>query len=162
MIRKGMTNDQLRQLFRLDQEVIDVEEDGERLRPVVRTYDDGRQLRFWCIHCRCWHFHGRGGADARYEEGRGGMAGDRSAHCFVDNSPFLQNGIILHVVGKFSDTLKKQHKTGKELYCPICRNRYSAALNACNCGGKFINKKRTSSHPDLAEVYQRFLAHSTP
>ncbi|WP_136524654.1 hypothetical protein [Geomonas ferrireducens] len=158
MHNKELAQEELLQLFRMDQEVIDVEEQNGQIFPVVRTYDDEEyHLRFWCIHCRTWHLHGRGGPQAKYQEGRGGNAGHRSAHCTTGNSPFKANGVVLHVVGKFSETIRKQYRKGTSLFCPVCRNRYSAALNACNCGGCFINKKRRSSHPELAEKYQSFL-----
>jgi len=153
-----LIQDELLQLFHMDQEVIDIEERNGRICPVVRTYDDeGHSLLYWCIHCQTWHVHGRGGTGRPYEEGRGGMADDRGGQCFAANSPFNQTGVILHVVGRFNDSIRKQHRKGSLLYCPICHDRYSAAFNACNCGGRFINKKRTSSHPELAEKYQSFL-----
>lgn len=150
---------QLHQLFELDSEVIDIEEVDGRHVPVVRTYDDEKHhLRFWCIHCRTWHLHGRGGPTYPYTEGRGGMAGDRSAHCTAENSPFKPNGVILHVVGKFTEDLGKRYKKGRTLYCSYCRKEYSAALNACNCDGQFVNKKRTSIHAPMAATYQSFFA----
>lgn len=158
-MKKELSQEELLQLFRLDEEVIDVEEASGKMYPVVRTYDDEKyHLRFWCIHCRTWHLHGRGGPEAPYREGRGGDAGHRIAHCAPHNSPFKANGVILDVVGKFTAEVRKRHRKGTPLYCPSCRNVYSAALNACNCRAGFINKKRTSSHPAMAATYQEFPA----
>lgn len=152
----ALSQDDLVELFRLDEEVIDIEttENGN-VYPVVKAYDDETyHLKFWCIHCRNWHIHGRGGPSYPYQEGRSGMAGHRSAHCTVANSPFKYNGVILDVVGKFSEAIRRQHRKGAALYCPSCMNNYSAAFNACDCVGSFINKARKSSHPRLAERYQ--------
>lgn len=159
MSKSTLSQDELLQLFKLDEEIIDIETDEDgKVFPVVRTYDDERiQFHFWCIHCRDWHVHGRGGPDAPYEEGRGGMAGHRIAHCTANNSPFRQNGVILHVVGKFNEALRRRHRKGTALICPICGNRYSAAFNACDCDGRFINKTRKSSHPSLAEKYRKIV-----
>jgi hypothetical protein len=159
MKNKELSQEELRQLFLMDPEVIDIEEREGRILPVVKTYDDEEyHLLFWCIHCRTWHVHGRGGPGQAHQEGRGGMAGHRITDCFAANSPFKANGIVLHVVGKFTESIRKQHKKAGDLFCPICRNRYSAALNACNCGGRFINKKRKSDYPEMAEKYQGFCA----
>lgn len=159
IVRKELCQEELLQLFRLDEEVIDTEDRNGRVYPVVCAYDDERyHLRFWCIHCRTWHLHGRGGPEALYQEGRGGNAGHRSAHCTSRNSPFKTNGVILHVVGTFSDSIRKRHRKGSTLYCRYCRDEYSAALNACGCGGHYINKNRASSHPLMAATYQEFFA----
>lgn len=139
-------------IFKLDNEVLDVETGNNRVIPVVKTYDDEEtQLHFYCIHCRSWHHHGRGGRKEPYREGRGGFAGDRSAHCVAMNSPYRINGVILDVVGKFSD-VKKQYKNQRTLMCPKCRNYYSAAFNACKCG--YINKGSKSKYPEMAKLYQ--------
>jgi hypothetical protein len=45
----------------------------------------GRQLTFYCKHCRCWHFHSAGD-DA---------AGHRVAHCWRENSPYKDTGYYL-------------------------------------------------------------------
>lgn len=154
-----MSKDILLDIFRLDEEIIDIEIDEKgTIYPVVRTYDDEQiHLHFWCIHCRKWYIHGRGGANRPYEEGRGGMAGHRIAHCIVDNSPYKEHGMILDVVGKLDSSIKKRHRKGVLLVCPKCKcyRRYSAALNACDCG--FINSRRKSSHPEMATKYQDFI-----
>ena len=157
---KTLSKNELIQLFKLDDEIIDVEVSENGLCfPVVRAYDDERvHFHFWCIHCRKWHIFGRGDADRPYKEGRSGMAGHRSAQCTARNSPFNQNGVILHIVGKFSEAIRKKYRKGTALRCPICRNQYSAAFNACDCGGGFVNKRRKSSHPALSDKYQEILS----
>lgn len=155
-MKRSIPKDILLDIFRLDDEIIDVEiNEKGTLYPVVRCYDDEQvHLHFWCIHCRKWHVHGRGGADYPYQEGRGGMAGHRRTHCIVNNSPYKKNGVILHIVGKFNHSVKKKHRKGVLLVCPECHSykRYSAALNACDCG--YCNSKRRSSHPEMAKKYQ--------
>lgn len=154
-----LSEKELQALFELDPEVIDIEtSEAGSVFPVVRAYDDMEvHLRFWCNHCRTWHLHGRGGRDAAYQEGRSGNAGHRTSHCTCENSPFDVHGYILHVVGKFSPEIKKLCRNGATLYCPKCRNRYSAAFNACGCG-LFVNKTRVSKHPSLASKYQEIMA----
>jgi len=149
-----MSKDILLDIFRLDEEIIDIEiDEKDTIYPVVRTYDDEQiHLHFWCIHCREWHIHGRGGANRLYEEGR---EGHRIAHCIVDNSPYKEYDVILDVVGKFDSSIKKRHRKGVLLVCPKCYRRYSASLNACDCG--FINSRRKSSHPEMATKYQDFI-----
>lgn len=45
--------------------------------------NDGAQLRFFCVHCRCWHYHG-----AEY--------GDRACHCLWNvDSPYKASGYWL-------------------------------------------------------------------
>lgn len=160
MRQRELSQTELLEIFELDPEVIDIEKDENgRNFPVVRAYDDeGVHFHFWCIHCRTWHVHGRGGRERPYEEGRGGMAGHRSAHCTASNSPFKANGVVLHVVGKFNETIKKKYRKGTSLYCPMCQNQYSAALNACSCLSRFVNKKRKPEHPVLAGTYQKFMS----
>ncbi|WP_339135887.1 MAG: hypothetical protein WGN25_19150 [Candidatus Electrothrix sp. GW3-4] len=157
-MKRSIPNDTLLDIFRLDDEIIDIET-NERgtVYPVVRCYDDEQvHLHFWCIHCRKWHIHGRGGANYPYQEGRGGMAGHRVAHCIVANSPYKENGVVLHVVGKFNPSVRKGHRKGVPLICPRCHNGYySAALNACECG--YYNSRRQSSHPEMAKRYQDFI-----
>src|SRR5690242_489294 len=98
-----LAEEELAAIFRLDPEVIDLENSDGHVWPVVRAYDDLEvHLRFWCIHCRTWHVHGRGGRSAVYQEGRGGNAGHRTSHCTCHNSPFKVRGYILHVVGEFT------------------------------------------------------------
>ena len=163
MERFELTQSELLKIFELDPEVIDIEqhENGQNF-PVVRTYDDKKaHLYFWCNHCRTWHTHGRGGSEFPYREGRGGMASHRIAHCTTSNSPFKANGVILHIVGKFNQTIRRQHRKGAELHCPTCRNQYSSAYNACNCMSKFVNKRRTAEHPDIANTYQKLLSQKT-
>jgi hypothetical protein len=155
MRNSDLSQEELRQLFLMDPEVIDIEDKNGQVCPVVRTYDDEEHsLLYWCIHCRTWHVHGRGGKGRPYEEGRGGMADDRGGQCFAANSPFNQTGVILHVIGKFDASIRKLHKEGRDLFCPVCRDRYSAAFNACNCGRRFVNKTRKSNYPEMSEKYQ--------
>jgi hypothetical protein len=155
-MNKSMSKDILLDIFKLDDEIIDIETSEKgTIYPVVRCYDDEQvQLHFWCIHCRKWHVHGRGGADCPYQEGR---AGHRCAHCIVENSPYKENGVVLHVVGRLSTSVKKRHRKGVLLVCPKCHSysRYSAALNACDCG--YHNSKRRSNHPEMAKKYQDFI-----
>lgn len=148
-----MTDAQIIQICKLDPEVIEVDCSSGKAIPVVKTYDDEKyHLQFYCIHCKCWHYHGRGGKEYPYTEGRGGMAGDRTAHCFTMNSPFLKNGIILDVVGKLKD-LKPKPRSKVSHICERCHNYYSAAFNACICGWK--GKKRDIAYQKLAELYQQ-------
>lgn len=43
----------------------------------------GAQLRVWCEHCRCWHYHGL-------------PYGDRACHCRWDvDSPYKDTGYVL-------------------------------------------------------------------
>ncbi len=152
-----MSKDILLDIFKLDEEIIDIETNKNgNVYPVVKTYDDEQiNLHFWCIHCRKWHIHGRGGANYPYQEGRGGMAGHRHAHCMADNSPYKEHGIILDVVGKLTSSIKKRHRRGVILVCPKCNRSYSAALNTCECG--YYNNRRKSSHPEMAKKYQDFI-----
>jgi len=161
-MKMALAQEELLQLFKLDEEIIDTEtNENGNVFPVVRAYDDERvHLHFWCIHCREWHVHGRGGPDEPYQEGRGGYAGHRVAHCTANNSLYLQSGVTLHVSGKFNDTVRKMHRRGTHLYCPKCKAQYSAALNACGCG--FINSRRKSSHPRMAEKYQEIIMSLEP
>lgn len=154
---KPISNDDLISLFKLDEEIIDIETSiNNHAIPVVRAYDDEiSNIYCWCNHCRKWHIHGRGGKDVPYREGSVGHS--LASHCPSINSPFNQNGLILNVIGKFNDSIRKSRKRGTSLHCPKCRQQYSAALNACNCGARFINKKRKSSHPLMAEKYRQII-----
>lgn len=156
MKKKSLSQEELILLFKCDEEIIDIETgDDGNVHPVVRAYDDElTNIYVWCIHCRKWHIHGRGGKDAPYREGR---CGHSLAHCTSNNSPYNQNGLILHVIAKFNDSIKKLHRGGAPLYCLKCRKQYSAALNACDCDARFINTKRKSSHPIMAEKYQKMI-----
>jgi hypothetical protein len=156
MKRKILSPDDLILLCKQDEEIIDMEtiSDGQVI-PVVKAYDDeSYSIHFWCNHCRKWHIHGRGGKDVPYREGR---VGHSLAHCTSINSPYNQNGVILNVIGKFNDSIRKLHRRGTSLHCPKCHQQYSAALNACDCGARFINQKRKSSHPLMAEKYQQII-----
>ncbi len=146
----------LRSFFEVDPEVIDIEDAGDgSIFPVVKAYDDEEiHLLFYCIHCRKWHQHGRGGKNAPFEEGRKGAGGHRITHCTIKNSPYKRKGIILDVVGKFKE-LENKRKAGKTLFCPKCNEHYSAAFNACECG--FSNNKRKSNYPALETFYRRLL-----
>jgi hypothetical protein len=48
----------------------------------------GRQLEFYCVHCRTKHFHGVGDDDG---------AGHRAAHCWWAGSPYMETGYTLEV-----------------------------------------------------------------
>ena len=152
MKRKILSQDDLILLFKLDEEIIDIEHGNNgHVLPVVKAYDDElSQIHFWCNHCRKWHIHGRGGKDVPYREG---YVGHSLSHCASINSPYNQNGLILNVIGKFNDSIRKLHRSGTPLYCQKCRQQYSVALNACDCNARFINTKRKSSHPIMAEKY---------
>jgi hypothetical protein len=155
-----LPRDELIQIFELDDEVIDVEiSENGTVFPVVRVYDDGAQLQHWCIHCRKWHFHGRGDKDEPYEAG---PAGHVTSHCTTINSPFHQTGLILYVVGEFDENVRKMHRKGTALLCPKCKSHYSAAFNACNCGSRFVNKKRKPEYPAIAELYKKILLALSP
>ena len=139
----------LNDIFEKDPEVIEI--DKESGTPVVKTYDDcDSQLQFYCIHCRQWHYHGRGPEGTPYTLGRGEFAGDRSAHCITKNSPFKETGVILDVVGKY-DKKKNNKKDEHALMCPECHSYYSAAFNGCICG--YINKERDSDYPEIEKIY---------
>lgn len=152
----SISEENLRSFFEIDPDVIDIEDaDAGSIFPVVKAYDDEDiHLLFYCIHCRKWHQHGRGGKNTPFEKGRKGAGGHRIAHCTVKNSPYKQNGIILDVVGKFKE-LKSKRKACKTLFCPKCNEHYSAAFNACECG--FSNNKRKSNYPALETFYLRLL-----
>ena len=152
---KELDNEQLIKLFDLDEEVIGIENIDNTVYPVLKAYDDEEiHFHFWCIHCRVWHVHGRGGPEAVYKEDD---IEHRTARCVATNSPFKQNGVILKVVGKLTKEVKKKHRKGKDLYCPKCKRLYSAAFNACSCS--FINKNRRLDTDTnmIAETYQSFL-----
>ncbi len=144
----------LLKIYDLDPEVIDVEtEDDGTITPVVRTYDDGDNLYFYCIHCGLYHRHGRGGSEEEtpFQKGRGGMAGDRFDHCFADNSPYKINGYILDVVGREEDEPEKKEDRDSAPLCPRCRNYYSRAFGACQCG--FTDEKLEGIYPEIANIY---------
>ncbi len=147
-----LSQENLHKLFKLDDSLFDIEiTDKGNVTPVVPAYDDEKiHLYYWCIHCRRWHFHGRGGSDKLYTEG---YAGSKNAHCVANNSPYNQTGIILHVIGKYNDSIRKKYRQGTYLHCPKCNNIYSAAFNACDqCN--FINKNRKSAYPEISKFYQ--------
>ena len=50
--------------------------------PLLIAEERGDLLRTWCMHCRRWHTHGEG-------------FGHRTAHCYVDASPFRRTGYYL-------------------------------------------------------------------
>lgn len=52
--------------------------------PVVEAIRDDLRgfLKFYCRYCKAWHFHGAGD-------------GHRVAHCWYDDSPYLQHGYVL-------------------------------------------------------------------
>ncbi len=156
MKRKILSPEDLILLCKQDEEIIDMETGSNgQVIPVVRAYDDElSSIHFWCNHCRKWHIHGRGGKDVPYREG---SVGHSLAHCASINSPYNQNGVILNVIGKFNDSIRKLHRRGTSLHCPKCRQQYSAALNACDCSARFINQKRKSSHPLMAEKYHQII-----
>lgn len=56
------------------------------------AYDTGKSLIVWCVHCGCWHSHGRGngGSDGN---------GHHSAHCIVPESPYCRTGYALRYPG---------------------------------------------------------------
>lgn len=146
-----MTNDELRKTYELDPEVIRVDEHDGGLYPVVRAYDDGNtQVHFFCIHCNFWHHHGRGGKGLSFEEAKELGGGHRVAHCVAKNSPFRLNGVVLEIIDKQSN-LKVPKKDGQTLMCPKCKEYYSAAFNACDCG--YVNKNRKSSFQEISNIY---------
>ncbi len=151
-IRKTEKKDLLR-IYELDPEVIDVEIENDKITPVVRTYDNGRSLYFYCIHCGLYHKHGRGGTEDEvpFQKGRGKMAGDRSSHCLADNSPYKINGYILDVVGREKDEPSKRKNRRSAPLCPECLKYYSRAFAACQCG--FVNTTLEGARPDLANIY---------
>lgn len=71
----------------------------EKVIPVLlaEPVGDGR-LRVWCPYCRpfrrrhrrgAWHFHGTGGSPT--------ILGHRGAHCWTEDSPFLETGYVLRL-----------------------------------------------------------------
>ena len=56
--------------------------------PILDAYDDGAQLRVWCVYCKRWHNHGRGP----------GSDGHRVAHC-IEDTPYSACGYVLRTVG---------------------------------------------------------------
>lgn len=154
---KDIHPEKLMAIYELDPEVIDIEKEGNKIVPVVKTYDDEQyHLIFYCIHCQKIHYHGRGGPNYHQEKGRNGMAGHRVSHCVTMNSPFRNHGVILDVI----DTCKNidtQKRDGRTLSCPKCHNYYSAAFNACECG--FINKSRKSKFQKMAQIFQEPFLH---
>ncbi|SDP29219.1 helix-turn-helix domain-containing protein [Desulforhopalus singaporensis] len=152
---KDIDNKCLSDLYRADPEVIDIESDKNKIFPVVRTYDDLKsQLHFYCIHCGKWHQHGRGGPDEPLQLGREGYGGGhRISHCLAENSPFKVRGVILEVVGEFTDEIKNQKPKETPCFCHKCKKYYSTALNACSCG--FINKKRRNKYPYMLDIYMK-------
>lgn len=64
--------------------------------PIIEAVKNkiGGQLTFWCVHCRCWHFHGIGD-------------GPRTAHCFRQHGPY-QDGYYLKEVEGEVEWLKQR------------------------------------------------------
>lgn len=134
-----------RRLLEADPAVIDIiEEVPGQPTPVLAAYDEGpgyHHLRVWCPHCREWHYHGRLGPNYPHQLGRGGFAGQRSAHhCHIAEPPYLPNGYVLDVIGLVEDA--PRHRPGRAPWCPRCRHYYSSALGRCIACGR-----RTSSRP---------------
>ena len=149
---EDFTDTQIERLCSLDQEVVEVDSSSGRAVPVVRAYDDEKHhLQHWCIHCGCWHFHGRGDPGPALVIGRADPAGHRNAHCFALNSPYRKNGLILDVVGRLKDR-KNRPRSRVARVCPQCREYYSAAFNTCTCG--YTGQKRQATHPEIADLYR--------
>lgn len=146
------TNEELEELWSFDPEIIDIERNGESLFPVVRAYDNSKELLFWCIHCGCWHVHGRD--DYPFPViGRSDPAGHRNAHCTTKNSPFQRTGYILDMLGSFDKEAPDKHHSEKEAsLCPECREYYSLAFQSCVCG--YSNSMTRSKFPKLAQCYR--------
>ncbi len=155
---KDISNNDLRAIYGLDDEIIDIENEiKSRPCPVVKAYDnESNNLVFYCIHCGKYHLHGRGGPKAPFQKGREGYAGYKSPHCTAKNSPFLATGYILEVIGRKEDIPKKRKL--KTLYCPKCYSIYSRAFAACECG--YINEKLKTFHKEMAEIYQTRISDS--
>lgn len=148
-----LSDEQIERLCDLDPEVLEVDRSDGAAVPVVRAYDDEKHhLQHWCIHCGCWHFHGRGGPDQPLVLGRGYPAGHRQAHCFVRNSPFCKNGLILDVVARLKER-KDRPRSRVARVCPRCHGYYSAAYNACPCG--YVGPQAKATNPEAAEMYRR-------
>lgn len=147
-----LTNEQIEALCSPDPEVLEIDHSAGRAVPVVRAYDDEKHhLQHWCIHCGCWHFHGRGDPGPPVIFGRDDPAGHRIAHCFALNSPYRKNGLILDVVGRLKD-LKNRPRSRVARVCPQCLEYYSAAFNTCICG--YTGPKRQATHPEIAALYR--------
>lgn len=66
------------------------------------TSKDGDvSLIVWCQYCLRWHWHGAGNAP-------GDGDGHRSAHCYVQTSPYRQGGYSLHEVGTITKRMMSQ------------------------------------------------------
>ena len=148
---EGFTDAQLTQLFNLDSEVIDTEQDGDKTIPVVRAYDTGKQVRLYCIHCRCSHYHGRGGDYRPFTPGRTELGGHRTAHCLAKNSPFLKHGYILDIIAR-DQAAPKTVKDAETPLCPECGEYYSAAFNTCACGRR--GPGRSKRFAELENLYR--------
>lgn len=57
--------------------------------PVVKCFQVGKIVKFWCPFCKRWHIHG--GCDSDDPKI---WEGHRVAHC-PDQTPFSDNGYIL-------------------------------------------------------------------
>jgi hypothetical protein len=68
--------------------------------PTIRCRSsNGRTCRFFCRYCDAWHLHSIPTSEDPERE-------HRVAHCFVDNSPFLEPGYYLRLEPGNPDELK--------------------------------------------------------
>lgn len=68
---------------------------SQRVAIVDALIDEEGRLHCWCIHCGCYHHHGRG-------------EGHRIAHCILDGSPFKRTSYYLRAVGRWTETHRRQ------------------------------------------------------
>lgn len=59
---------------------------------MYRFKPEASQVRFWCMHCKCWHYHGASSGII------GSGDGHRHAHCYRPNSPYAKKGYELKEV----------------------------------------------------------------
>jgi hypothetical protein len=82
--------------------------------PVLPAYrsPSGLQLRVWCEHERCWHYHGAVGPEP------GAGDGDRFSHCGCPCSP-LRDGYAVREVGPLTPQIEREHRESRGLHrCP--------------------------------------------
>jgi len=56
--------------------------------PTLKGYVSGGQIHVWCPFCCRWHHHGTGNSATIHK-------GHRVAHCYSEDSPFIQTGYYL-------------------------------------------------------------------
>lgn len=85
----------------------------------IPTFDawrtpDGRQLTFFCPHCRHWHYHGGGIGEF------GSGDGHREAHC-VESDALQHSGYLIREVGTISRAVTSQYRPRRGYNSPQLR-----------------------------------------